>query len=102
MREYLDVDISEKDLITCDLHVIDVLQYHEKTIVSGLVQEVPTKLTATKFQTSKVYVTGSLKIFLNGLKVAIADITEVSSQIFEIIDTTIPSDLIEVEYVEQI
>jgi len=101
MREYLDVDISEKDIVTCDLYVVDVLQYHEKTVVSSLIQEVPTKLTPTKFQTSKTYITGSLKVFFNGLKVAITDITEISSQIFEIIDITISSDLIEVEYIEQ-
>lgn len=100
MREYLDVEIAEKEIITCDLKIIDVLQYREKSIVTGLIQEVPTKINATRFQTSSAYVTGSLKVFLNGLKVAIADVTEISSQIFEIVDTTIANDIIEVEYLE--
>lgn len=98
LKEYLDVTITEKELIEVELNVIDVLQSREIITVSGLVEEVPTKLTATRFQTSQVYVTGSLKVFLNGIKVHIVDITEESSQIFTIIDSTIIGDVIETEY----
>ena len=110
LREYLNVDIiekepfridiAEKEILSCKLTVLDILQYREKAVVSGLIQEVPIKLTPTKFQTSQAFVTGSLKVFLNGVKIKIADITEVTTQIFTIVDSTITEDLIEVEFLE--
>jgi len=102
IKEYLDVKILEKEIITCDLKVVDVLNYVEKSIVSGIIKEVPTKITATRFQTSSQYTTGSLSCYINGLKVPISALTEVTSQIFEIADTTIVSDAIEVEYTENV
>jgi len=109
LREYLDVEITEKEILkveildkeilSCELKVVDILQLHDR--ITNLKQEVPTKLTAIKFETSLPFVTGSLKVFFNGLKIANADITEISSTIFQIIDVTVLSDKIEVEYVKE-
>lgn len=98
VRDYLEVEIAEKEIINCEFKVIDVIQYREKTIVGGIVQEIPTKLSAVRFRTSQAWVSGSLKVFINGLKVQISDITVINTTTFEISDTTISSDVVEVEY----
>jgi len=100
LQEYLNVELVEKEIINCELRVIDILSYREKTITTGIIKEVPTKISATRFSTSVEFVTGSLSVYLNGLKIRIADITEINNQIFTIVDSTIASDLIEVEFLE--
>jgi hypothetical protein len=101
-KDVIKVEFVEKEIISAKFTVVDILNYLERAVVTGLIQEVPTKLSAIRFQTSKSFVTGSLKVFFNGLKIAKVDITEINSTIFEIIDSTISQDLIEVEYLELI
>ena len=99
-KEIVNIDLVEKEIINCELKVTEILSFREKRIVSGLIHEVPTKILANKFSTSVEFVTGSLSVYLNGLKVKIADITEIDNQTFTIVDSTILSDLIEVTYLE--
>jgi len=92
--------LKSLDNITVSLRTIDIINYLEKTVVTGLINEIPTRLSFIRFQTSKPYVSGSLKFFLNGLKEAKADITEISTTIFEITEAVIAEDDVEVEYLE--
>ena len=99
-KDLIKVNFIEKEIISAKFTVVDVLNYVEKHIVSGLIQEVPTKLSSIRFQTSKSYVTGSIKFFLNGLKEKQTGITEISSTIFEVSEPILSYDDFEVEYVE--
>jgi len=92
--------LKSLDNITVSLRTIDIINYLEKTVVTGLINEIPTRLSFVRFQTSKPYVSGSLKFFLNGLKEAKADITEISTTIFEITEAVIAEDDVEVEFLE--
>lgn len=99
-KEIIKADFLEKEIITAELITVDVLHYIETQCVSGLIQEVPTKLSSVRFQTSEPYVSGSVKFFLNGLKERKADLTEISTTIFEISEAIADDDTYEVEYVE--
>jgi hypothetical protein len=94
--------LKSLDNITVILRTIDVLKSVEKTVVSGLVQEVPTKISSIRFQTSKPFVTGSIKFYLNGLKEKQSELTEISTTIFEISEPILTIDDFEVEYLELI
>ena len=103
-NKYIDTitaTITEKEIISVKFTVIDIINYLEKTVVTGLINEIPTKLSSIRFETSKPYTTGSLTVYENGLKMHIADITEIDSQTFEIIDVTDAEDIIEVSYLEK-
>jgi len=97
-KDVIEVELVEKEILTCELTTVDIINYVEKTIAGNLLQEVPTKISAIRFQTSQAWVSGSLKVFFNGLKVKSSDITTINTTTFEISDTTISSDSIEVEY----
>lgn len=99
-KDLIKVSFIEKEIVSVKFTVVDVLNYVEKHIVSGLIQEVPTKISSVRFETSHSYVTGSIKFFRNGLKEKKSDITEISSTIFEISEAVLLDDDIEVEYVE--
>ena len=100
LLDNISVVLSETEIITVSINSIDIVHYLEKQVVSGLVQEIPTKLSAIRFQTSLPYVTGSLKFYLNGIKELQSDLTEISSIIFEIAEAIDVSDDFEVEYLE--
>ena len=97
-KDVIRVDFTEKEIINVEFKSIDVLDYHEKEIVSNIVKEIPTKLTVRRFQTSEEYVPSSLSVFFNGLKERY--ITEVTSTTFDMPIDTIVNDTIEVEYIE--
>jgi hypothetical protein len=90
----------EKEIISARFNTVDILHYVEKHIVSGIITEIPTKLSAVRFQTSLPYVPGSVRFYLNGLKERKEDITEISTTVFEIVEAIASDDDIEVEYVE--
>jgi len=98
-KDIIKVDFIEKETISAKFTSVDILKYLQT--VTNLIQEVPTKLSATKFSTAKKFISGSLQIYFNGLKMRIGDITEISDKIFEISDATISADVIEVLYVEK-
>lgn len=103
MAKYIDTitaTITEKEIISVKFTVVDILHYVEKTIVSGIIRENPVKLSSVRFQTSKPYTPGSIKFFLNGLQEAKADLTEISTTIFEITEAVASDDDFETEYTE--
>jgi len=99
-KDLIKVTFIEKEIVSVKFNVVDVLNYVEKHIVSGIIQEVPTKLSSVRFETSHTYVTGSIKFFLNGIKEKQSGITEISSTIFEISQAILIDDDYEIEYVE--
>ena len=102
-NKYIDTitaTITEKEIISVKFTVIDIVNYLEKTVVSGLIREIPVKLSSTRFQTSKPFVTGSVKFILNGICEAKADITEISTTIFEIAEAILSDDDYETEFLE--
>lgn len=101
-KDLIKVTFVEKEIISVKFTVIDIVNYLEKTVVTGLIGEIPTRISFVRFQTSKPYVSGSLKFFLNGLKEAKADITEISTTIFEITEAITVEDDVEIEYLEQV
>ena len=102
LNEIVNVTFTEKEIININLDVIDVLSYVQRNVISGLVKEIPVKLTTKRFRTSQEYTTGSLSVYFNGLKISFANVTEIDSTTFKITDATITGDEIEVEYVRKI
>ena len=102
LLENISVVLSETEIITVSINSVDILNYLEKTVVTGgtLITEVPIRLSTVRFQTSLPYSSGSIKFYLNGLKERKADLTEISSTIFEIAEAVIAEDDVEVEYLE--
>ncbi|MHA1787847.1 MAG: hypothetical protein ACTSXT_01340 [Candidatus Helarchaeota archaeon] len=122
-KELINVELKKIDLFLkalnglTDVNVSDILnkqvlaydsdlgKWVNKTIAEILKEttfinnEVPTKLTAKRFQTANNYQSGSLHVFLNGIKEK--NITEVSSNTFDLPIDSISTDTIEVSYIEQ-
>jgi len=109
LRQYLDVEIAEKEiveieliekeLINVELNVIDILSYYEKTVTSDIVIETPTKITSKRFETSNSWVSGTLMVLFNGIKEKY--ITEINSTTFELPIDINTDDDIEVHYLKQ-
>jgi hypothetical protein len=102
LLDNISVVLSETEIITVSINAIDVVHYLEKQVVTGIVIEVPTRLSSIRFQTSLPYVSGTVKFYLNGLKEKQSDLTEISTTIFEITEAVLSDDYIEVEYLELI
>lgn len=103
LQENFDVELIEKEIVTVDLKVIDILDYYQTTIetVSNLKQEVPTHISGFQFQTSSAYLSGSLKVYINGLKEKFSQVQEDSTTLFTLLDSiNIALDSVEVEYIE--
>jgi len=60
--------------------------------------EVPTKLTVTQFQTSNNFVSGTLRVYLNGLREKFVTIDAIN--IFSLPIDSVTDDSIEVDYVK--
>ena len=58
----------------------------------------PTKLTVTQFQTSNNFVSGTLRVYLNGLREKFVTIDAIS--IFSLPIDSVTDDSIEVDYVK--
>jgi len=100
-KELVDIELIDKELVDIDLVVIDVLQYHEKEIISNFKQEVPTHVSGYQFRTSLEYVSTTLKVYVNGIKEKINQIQIDSLTTFTFLDPIdINLDYIEVSYVE--
>jgi len=103
MSQQVDVisaTFTETEIISVNFTVVDILHYLEKTTTTELITEVPVRLSSIRFQTSKPFVSGTVKFFLNGLKEKQADLTEISTTIFEIAEAVLLDDYVEVEYLE--
>ena len=100
-KEIVNVVFAEKEIITVQLRVVDILDYYRREIISDLKQEVPTHISGMQFQTSVAYVSDSLKVFVNGIKEKINQIQKDSTTKFTFLDPIdVNLDYIEVEYVE--
>ena len=100
-KEIVSVELVEKEIVTVELKVIDILDYYRRFTESNLKQEVPTQVSGMQFRTSVAYASGSLKVFINGLKELISQVREDSTTLFTLLDSIdIALDYIEVEYVE--
>ena len=100
-KEIVNVAFAEKEIITVELRVVDVLDYYRREIISNLKQEVPTHVSGYQFETSVAYTSDSLKVFVNGIKEKINQIQKDSTTKFTFLDPIdVALDYIEVEYVE--
>jgi tRNA A37 N6-isopentenylltransferase MiaA len=98
--DIISATFTETEIISVNFTVVDILHYLEKTTTTELITEVPVRLSSIRFQTSKPFVSGTVKFFLNGLKEKQADLTEISTTIFEIAEAVLLDDYVEVEYLE--
>lgn len=98
-KDIIKVDFVEKEIISAKFTTIDILNYLE--VVGNLRHEVLTRLSSTMFKTSEPYVSGSIQVFINGLKVRNVDLTEIDDQTIQIVDNTISSDIIEGSYIKK-
>lgn len=99
-RVYFDIELSETDLIDVTLNVVDVIYKNDVISFDSFVcNEEPTQLTSTTFQTAHAYRSGSLQVFLNGIKEK--NITEITDQQFSIPIAYVTGDTIEVNYLRK-
>ncbi len=100
-KELITVELIEKELITVELKVIDILDYYRRFTESNSKQEVPTHVSGLQFRTSIAYASGSLKVFINGIKEKISQVQEDSTTLFTLLDSIdVALDYVEVEYME--
>lgn len=89
---------------------LQVLRYNESTgywenknitelITDFTKYEEPTKITSKRFQTSYDFISGTLEVWLNGIKEK--EITIIDTNTFEFKIDTITNDVIEVRYIRQ-
>jgi len=98
-KDIVRIDFTEKEIVNVEFKSVDVLDYYAKTtLATNYVVETPTKLTVKRFQTSDIWVAGTLIVFFNGLKEK--NITEVTTTTFDLPIDTIVADTIEVQYMK--
>ena len=71
----------------------------ESEIPNFIFNEVPTKINSKRFQVANIFRTGTLRVFLNGIKEK--QITIINSTTFEFKIDTVTEDDIEVSYIKQ-
>jgi len=99
-KEIIVADIVEKEIISTEFRAIDVLFNNRIAEAITLIQEEPIRLTLNKFRTEFIFISGTIKVFVNGLKVKINDVIELDSRTFQVSENLILSDYIEVEYIK--
>ena len=103
MKEVITASIVEKEIVSVELTSIDVVDYYTKHIISNIIKESATAvnpLPSKQFKTSKAFVTGSLSVYFNGIREKY--ITIIDSTTFEFEIDIIASDVIDVEYIEEL
>lgn len=101
-RELVDIEFAEKELVEINLNTIDILPSigSEGVNISAFeFSEVPIKINSKRFNTNFNFATGSLIVFLNGIKEKY--ITIIDSTTFEFLIDTITEDDIEVNYIKE-
>ena len=104
--ELVDIEFVEKELITINLNTIDVLPAltSEVDIELFVFNETPTNVNALpskRFRIANTFVTGKLKVYLNGMKIHSSEITIHSSTEFSFPIDIIASDKVECSYIKQ-
>lgn len=100
-----DVELVEKEILDVELVQVDVVTQQTVVNLYFVDNEVPTNVGAfptARFRTAYAYKTGTLKVYLNGLKqIATGSITIHDNREFSI-DQPIPSDWdISVDYTKE-
>ncbi len=62
--------------------------------------EEPTQVTTSRFNTANNFLTGTIRVFLNGIKLKSSEVTRINSNTFELSEPIITGDLIEVNYIK--
>jgi len=103
MQNTITAIIKEKEIVTVNFKVLDVIQYYRKYIETNTIKEqaimvsdFPTK----DFETSLVFVPGTLSVFLNGLRERYLTVT--GDKTFSLPIDAINGDTIDIEYIELI
>ena len=100
-KELFKVDISEKDIITVNFTTVDILyKTDEVSIPLWIYNERPTEINSKLFRTTNEYRIGTLRVFLNGIKLNSTDMIEVSSTTFTIPIAKIATDSVECSYIK--
>ena len=101
-KELLEVDLLTKEIYNVELKTVDIIKDKSwviTTIKENLIDnELPTKINATRFRLENDYVSGSLVVYLNGLKEK--GITEVSETDFTFDEAIKASDIVECSYIK--
>jgi len=98
-KELVKVNFIEKEIVRVELKAVDILRGAGK-IDTLILNENPTKISSKRFQTLNSYTSGSLQVYLNGIKEKY--ITEIDSNKFEFEIDTIEEDTIEISYIKDI
>ena len=94
-------EIIEKEIIEVDFTSVDILyKTDEISIPLFIYNEVPILVTSVLFRISNDYRTGTLRVFLNGIKLNSTDMTEASATTFTIAKAKLSTDSIEVSYIK--
>jgi len=100
-KELFEVELSEKEIITVNLTAVDILyKTDEVSIPLWIYNERPTAMTSVKFQLANAYRTGTLRVYLNGVKLNSSDWSETTSTTFTIAIPKLSTDTIECSYIK--
>lgn len=101
-KELINVNLVDKELVEIILNAIDILPGYkadfEAIMFAFVFNEIPTKINSKMFRTNHDVMTGTLRVFLNGIKEKY--ITIVNSNTFKFLIDTVLEDDIEVNYIK--
>lgn len=102
-NQELKVELIEKEVLAVELKTIDIIdntrQFTESLEKYLILNETPTQLTASTFQTANNYIADSIMVFYNGIKHKA--ISALSDNTFSFDFDTIVGDTIEIIYIKQ-
>ena len=94
-------EIIEKEIIEVDFTSVDILyKTDEVSIPLWIYNERPTEINSKLFRTTNEYRIGTLRVFLNGIKLNSTDMTEASATTFTIAKAKLITDSIECSYIK--
>jgi len=94
-------EIVETEIISVNLTTIDTIyKSDEVSIPLFIYNETPILVTSVLFRTSNTYRTGTLMVFLNGIKLNSTDMAEASTNTFTIAKAKLSTDSIETSYIK--
>lgn len=100
-KELVRVDFVEKELIEVVFNQVDRIGAFTKLQVALLdiliYNELPTRLSSTTFRTANEYVSGTLRVYFNGLRES--NVTELNNTSFKIADTESTDDIV-IDYIK--
>jgi len=103
MNNTITATIQEKEIVTVNFKVLDVIQYYRKYIQTGTVKEdaiIVSSFPTKRFTTSLPFVDDTLSVYLNGINEKF--ITIIDNQTFDLPINAIEGDTVRIEYIELI